>query len=86
VALDGNGDGSGGDDYVLADGGTTTGNQLFRLFGDATGDRTVNAADLTLFRNVFGALTTDITFDFDLSQVINATDLTAFRTNFGAVI
>ena len=57
---------------------------LHRLYGDANGDRTVNAADLTLFRNVFGAVTTDPTFDFNGDGVINAADLNRFRTNFGA--
>jgi len=50
-------------DFIYADSGAATGSQLFRLFGDATGDRVVNAADLTLFRNVFGSTTSDITFD-----------------------
>src|SRR5207237_8453239 len=44
--LDGNADGVGGgtsaDDFTFADSGTTTGNQLFRLFGDGTGARLVN--------------------------------------------
>jgi len=47
--LDGNGDGTPGDDFVFADSGTTTGNQLYRLYGDANGDRTVNAADLATY-------------------------------------
>src|SRR5205085_10018318 len=40
--LDGNGDGTGGDNFVFADSGLATGNQLFRFFGDVTGDRFVN--------------------------------------------
>jgi hypothetical protein len=54
LQLDGNSDGTGGDNFTFADSGTTTGNQLFRLFGDADGNRVVNAADLDLFRAAFG--------------------------------
>jgi hypothetical protein len=34
---------------------------LHRLFGDADGNRTVDIIDLTLFRNLFGTITTDPT-------------------------
>src|SRR4029079_8094691 len=37
--LDGDGNGTAGDDFVFADSGSTSGNQLFRFFGDLTGDR-----------------------------------------------
>jgi autotransporter-associated beta strand protein len=88
--LDGNGDGAGtgtpADDFVFADSGTTRGNQFYRLFGDATGDRMVNQADLSLFTAAFGTATTDITFDFDRNGVINVADLNAFRANFGAAV
>jgi hypothetical protein len=75
--LNGDGDGGPGGDFTFG---------LHRLYGDANGDRTVNAADLTLFRNVFGATTADPTFDFDGNGVINAADLAAFRANFGAAV
>jgi hypothetical protein len=86
LALDGNGDGVGGDDYVFADSGTTAGNQLYRLFGDADGNRVVNINDLALFRAAFGTTTSDPTFDYDLSEVINANDLSFFRANFGLAV
>jgi hypothetical protein len=79
--LDGNGNGTGGDDFVYADSGRTTGNQLFRLYGDADGNRVVNQSDLTLFRIAFGS--SDPTFDVDRNGTVNQADLIAFRTNFG---
>jgi RHS repeat-associated protein len=82
--LDGNGDGTAGDDYTLADSGQAGG--LYRLFGDANGDRVVNQADLSLLRTVFGANATDPTFDVNADGVINQADLNLFRANFGAVI
>jgi hypothetical protein len=57
-----------------------------RLFGDADGNRTVNVIDLTLFRNLFGTITADPTFDVNGDGVIDSADLAAFRANFGAVI
>jgi hypothetical protein len=57
---------------------------LFRLFGDATGDGTVNVSDLTLFRAAFGAASSDFTFDFDGDGVISVSDLIAFRAHYGA--
>jgi hypothetical protein len=77
-------------DYTFADSGATSGNQLYRLFGDANGDRVVNSADLTLFRVAFGASLGDpsynLAFDVDGDGVINQTDLAAFRANFGSVV
>jgi autotransporter-associated beta strand protein len=84
--LDGNGDGNGCDDYVFADSGNTIGNQLYRLFGDADGNRVVNVNDLVLFRTVFGEVTSDITFDSDLNGVIDAADVAAFRANYGVSV
>jgi hypothetical protein len=81
AALDGDGDGTSGGDFVFADSGASSGNQLFRLFGDATGDRAVNQADLTLFRAAYGG--GDPTFDVNGDGVINAADLSAFRANYG---
>jgi lysophospholipase L1-like esterase len=79
--LDGNGDGTGGDDYTLTDNGKAGG--LFRLYGDANGDRVVNQSDLSLFRVVFGATTVDKTFDVNGDGVIDAADLSVFRISFG---
>src|SRR5437016_5558427 len=44
VQLDGNGDGTAGDDYIFGDP-----QGLFRYYGDANGDRRVDVADLGLF-------------------------------------
>jgi hypothetical protein len=79
--LDGNGDGTAGDNFTFADSGTTSGNQLYRLFGDADGNRVVSQSDLTLFRLAFGS--GDLTFDVDGNGTVNQADLAAFRTNFG---
>src|SRR5262249_43418283 len=86
VALDGNGDGNAGDNYVFADSGTTVGNQLYRQFGDADGNRVVNSSDLTLFRIAFGVTSTDPTLGVDGNSVINANDLNAFRANCGITV
>jgi hypothetical protein len=59
---------------------------VFRLFGDANGDGVVNNVDLSLFRTVYGAATTDRTFDFDGNGVINAADLAAFTARFGSSV
>jgi hypothetical protein len=69
-------------DFTYADSGTTSGSQLYRLFGDGDGNRVVNQADLTLFRAAFGS--TDPTFDVDGNGAVNQLDLAVFRTNFGA--
>jgi uncharacterized delta-60 repeat protein len=83
--LDGDGDGNPGGDYVLP---PSAG--LYRLFGDATGDRTVNVADLTLFRSAYGTAAGGVgfnaAFDFDGDGVINATDLNEFRGRFGITL
>src|SRR5207248_156655 len=53
--LDGNGDGAGGDNFVLA--GDPATNKLFRLSGAVNGDAAVNGLDLTAFRAAFGGST-----------------------------
>ena len=52
-ALDGNGDGVGGDTYVLASAGTTG---VFRLLGDADGDGDTDLNDFVAFRSRFGTM------------------------------
>jgi predicted outer membrane repeat protein len=81
LQLDGNADGAAGDDFVFADSGSTVGNQLYRLYGDADGNRSVNQADLTLFRAAYGS--GDPRFDVDGNGVVNINDLVAFRANYG---
>ncbi|MBX7104445.1 MAG: Ig-like domain-containing protein [Gemmataceae bacterium] len=75
--LDGNGNGTAGDDFVL------TGNllnKLFRLFGDADGNGTVGGADFLAFRLAF--LTADSTFDADANGSVDAGDFLRFRLNY----
>ncbi len=74
-ALDGNGDGVPGDDYVM---------NFHRLAGDFDGDGTVAASDFILFRLAFGS--NDLTFDLDGDGTVNAGDFVRFRLTFGSVI
>ncbi len=61
--------------------------QFFRLYGDATGDATVNIFDLLQFRRAFGAAGTyDAIHDFNGDGVINVIDLLQFRRRFGTTI
>jgi hypothetical protein len=86
LGLDGNGDGLGGDDYVL---NGTAANGLFRLYGDATGEGVVNAADFSQFRSALGAASPDPAyllvsyFDIDGDGSVNAFDFGQFRNRFG---
>jgi hypothetical protein len=86
--LDGNGDGTGGDNFVLADSGNPGG--LYRFYGDVNGDRFVNGADFGPFRAAFGSSTLDPNFNpqFDVNGdgFITGPDFSAFRVNFGQSI
>ena len=81
-SLDGNGDGTGGDDYTLI--GDPATNKLFRLFGDANGSGNVDATDFGAFRAAFG--TNNNAFDFDNDGDVDASDFGAFRQRFGVAI
>jgi hypothetical protein len=81
--LDGNGDGIGGDDYVLV-GSPGTAPNLFRLYGDVTGDGTVSADDFVVFRQYFGGYL--FAFDFDGDGSVSASDFIQFRLRFGGSI
>ena len=82
--LDGNGDGTGGDDYVLASAGAPnppTG--IFRFFGDLDGDGDVDAGNFLAFRDVFlGIAPYDPALDFDGSGSVDAADFLQFRNRF----
>jgi len=82
-ALDGNADGTSGDDYTF---GAAQG--LRRMYGDATGDGWVDAADVTQFRPAFGRVAGDPLFqggfDVNADGAINGTDLTRFRQAYFA--
>jgi hypothetical protein len=82
-ALDGDGDGTSGGDFVLT--GNPAVNGLFRLFGDSTGDGVVNAVDLQALRAAFGAAVPPggSPFDSNGDGVIDVTDVIRFRVNFG---
>ncbi|MBX7106244.1 MAG: right-handed parallel beta-helix repeat-containing protein, partial [Gemmataceae bacterium] len=75
--LDGNGDGTGGDSYLLI--GNPT-NKLFRLYGDVDGTGTVDAVDLLAFRLAF--LTASPALDFDNSGQVGGADFLAFRLRY----
>jgi autotransporter-associated beta strand protein len=85
LALDGNGDGTPGDNFTFGDA-----QGLFRLFGDVNGDQTVNGFDLGFFRNAFGTQTGDSNYlsylDLNGDGVINGFDLGQFRTRFGTML
>jgi len=75
--LDGNDDGTGGDDYAF---------DLFRFFGDADGDRDVDFADLFKFRGTYQKDLSDPafnpTFDADSDGDVDFADLFKFRGNY----
>ncbi|MBX7106307.1 MAG: hypothetical protein K1X57_19675, partial [Gemmataceae bacterium] len=75
--LDGDGNGTGGDDYTLV--GDTT-NKLFRLFGDADGNGQVTSGDFLAFRIAF--LSASPAFDFDGNGSVDSGDFLQFRLRF----
>jgi hypothetical protein len=79
--LDGNGDGVGGDDFVLVG---SPANGLFRLFGDASGNGQVDASDFLAFRLAF--LTADPVFDADADGRVTAADFLRFRARYLAEV
>jgi probable HAF family extracellular repeat protein len=79
--FDGNGDGTPGDDYTRVG---TPANGLFRLFGDADGNGTVNSVDFAAFRSVFGMGPS--IFDFSGDGQTDANDFAEFRRRFGVSI
>jgi predicted outer membrane repeat protein len=81
--LDGNGDGTAGDNYELI--GDPATNKLFRFFGDADGNGTINSVDFTAFRSMFGLSGPSI-FDFNGDNNVTADDFAAFRMRFGLMI
>src|SRR5205085_1719943 len=75
AALDGNGDGTPGDDFTFS---------FHRLFGDSDGDRDVDAADFGAFRSAFGGY--QLAFDFDNDGDTDAADFAQFRARFGGFL
>src|SRR5262249_60190207 len=74
--LDGNGDGTAGDDYVLAsDAAPNPPTNIFRFFGDLDGDGDADAANFLAFRDVFLGITPyNAALDFDGSGSVDAAD------------
>src|SRR5206468_834884 len=66
-SLDGDGNGTGGDNYQTPTAGA---GRIFRLFGDADGSGTVDAIDFGAFRSAFG--TNNAVFDFDGGGSVDA--------------
>jgi hypothetical protein len=87
AALDGNGDGTPGSNYVSpSDAYQGTGLHLYRLFGDVNGDGVVDPVDLNFFRNTFNANSTQGNYlaflDANGDGAVDPTDLNEFRTRF----
>jgi streptogramin lyase len=83
-ALDGDGDGQAGGDFVLA--GDPASNTLFRLFGDVNGDGAVNGLDFAAFRAAFGTGQPGSPFDVNGDGVIDNLDFFQFRRRFGTAV
>ncbi|MBX7105659.1 MAG: right-handed parallel beta-helix repeat-containing protein [Gemmataceae bacterium] len=75
--LDGNVDGTGGDNFVLVG---TPANGLFRLFGDADGNGQVTSSDFLAFRLAF--LSASTAFDYDGNGSVDSGDFLQFRLRF----
>jgi hypothetical protein len=81
IALDGNGDGTPGGDFVFGD---TQG--LFRFFGDINGDRHVDIADFAVLSNSFNSSTGQTNYlaylDFNGDGHIDIADFGQFSVRF----
>lgn len=82
MALDGNGDGVAGDNYVLI--GSPATNKLFRLLGDADGDGDNDIGDFAALRLTFGS--SSVVFDFDNDGDVDLLDFVTWRSRFGSSI
>jgi len=83
-SLDGNGNGTPGDNYVTPTAPGSPG-RLHRLFGDNDGDADVDAQDFGAFRSAFGG-TSNLNFDFDGDGDVDAADFGQFRARFGSSV
>jgi hypothetical protein len=79
--LDGNGNGSLGDDYQLI-GNPGVAPKLFRLYGDADGNNIIDLLDFAQFRAAFNPNYNSI-FDFDGSGTVDLLDFNQFRSRYG---
>ena len=82
--LDGDGDGVAGGDFVRGDVAT---DNFFRLFGDASGNGSVNLQDFNLLRQSIGSSVGQSNFneafDFNSNGNINVLDFNAYRQRNG---
>jgi hypothetical protein len=78
-ALDGDGNGTGGDDYLLI--GDPATNKLFRLFGDGDGSGQIDLLDFAAFRGAYGSLSS--AFSFDGTGPVDLVDFAQFRSRYG---
>jgi hypothetical protein len=72
-----------GNDYVLV--GNPATNKLFRLFGDADGNGSVDGSDFGVFLGAFGT-SNNLIFDFDGGGAVDALDFGQFLQRFGTSI
>jgi hypothetical protein len=92
LALDGDDNGTAGGNYASPAEASysPTGLHLYRLFGDATGDGTVDLNDLTALRNAFNSNLGDANYlaalDANNDGHVDLTDLTEFRNRFNATV
>jgi hypothetical protein len=87
LALDGDGNGAAGGDYVSPTdtlGGGAGQLHLYRLFGDATGDGIVDQQDLGQFRTAFNATPASPIFDANNDGAVDQQDLGQFRSRFNS--
>jgi hypothetical protein len=81
--LDGDGDGTGGDDYVLesapAPGAPSN---IWRFFGDGDGDGDADAFDFLQFRSVFAISGPVHPFDYEADGDVDIADFSQFRSHF----
>jgi len=82
--LDSNGDGVGGDTYIL---GTNEADNFFALYGDTNADGLVGIAEFGEFRNSFGKTTGQPGYvdwmDYDNDGAVGVADFGQFRSRFG---
>jgi hypothetical protein len=84
VKLDGDNDGTGGDDYAF---GSDINDKFFALYGDIDGDRDVDGMDNFVFRASYGKnpgqAGYNIAFDYNGGGVIDGIDNFFFRQRYG---
>src|SRR5262249_1369059 len=83
-SLDGNCDGTGGDDFTLASAsGSNPPTNIFRFFGDIDGDGDTDAANFLSFRDVFlGISPYSCARYFNHSGWVDAADFLQFRNGY----